>query len=80
MNDSTASGLAAVGLILLVVFVALFALWIWGIVDAARRTEADFVAAGSSKTLWIVLNVLFAPLTTIIYAAAVRPKLPKRSS
>ncbi len=51
------------------------ALWIWGIVDAAKRSNESYAKAGSNKTLWIVLIVLFGDLAVFIYAVVVRPKL-----
>jgi hypothetical protein len=36
-----------------VVAVAFIGLWVWSIVDAARRPEAEWRAAGQSKPLWL---------------------------
>jgi hypothetical protein len=70
---------------LIVVVIVVFTLWgvpIWAIVDAASRTPASFTAAGSSKTLWITLMLVFmfffAPLSIIlafVYLVSVRPKV-----
>lgn len=51
------------------------------IVDAARRPEEQFTAAGQSKTLWIILGVVgifcFGLIIGIVYLAAIRPKLER---
>lgn len=71
----SSSGIAAVSFVILILFLAGFALWIWGIIDAAKRSNEAYAKAGSNKTLWIVLMVLFGDLAVLIYALAVRPKL-----
>jgi hypothetical protein len=55
---------------------------IWAVVDAASRTSASFNAAGSSKTLWITLILVFmfvfGPISIIlafVYLVSVRPKV-----
>ena len=72
---ATASGAAIGGLVVLIVLLAFFGFWIWGIVDAAKRSNEAYVKAGSNKTLWIVLIVLFGDLAVLIYALTIRPKL-----
>ena len=72
---ATTSGAAIGGLVFLIVLLAGFGLWVWGIVDAAKRSNEAYTKAGSNKTLWIVLMVLFGDLAVLIYAFAVRPKL-----
>ena len=72
---ANASGAAIGGLVFLIVLLAFFGFWIWGIVDAAKRSNEAYVKAGSNKTLWIVLIVLFGDLAVLIYALAIRPKL-----
>ena len=74
---ASSSGAAIGGLVFLIVLFVLasFGLWVWGIVDAAKRSNEAYVKAGSNKTLWIVLMVLFGDLAVLIYALAIRPKL-----
>jgi hypothetical protein len=55
---------------------------IWAIVDAASRPTSAFVAAGSSKTMWITLIVVFWLVTGIVgfvlacvYLASIRPRV-----
>jgi len=45
---------------LLVFWVIVLVVAVWAIVDAARRPRGAFVAAGSSKELWITLIAVFA--------------------
>jgi len=66
---------AAIGGLVFLFLLAVFGLWVWGIVDAAKRSNEAYVKAGSNKTLWIVLIVLFGDLAVLIYALAIRPKL-----
>lgn len=58
--------------ILLLFFVVLP---IWGIVDAARRPEAEWASANQNKVVWIVLQVGLGAIGAIAYFMAVRPKL-----
>ncbi len=55
---------------------------IWAIGDAAARPSRAFVAAGSSKAMWITLIVVFWLVTGIIgfvlacvYLASIRPRV-----
>jgi hypothetical protein len=50
-------GLAVV-LLLLLIALAIPALCIWAAVDAASQPEWAFEAAGTTKTLWIVLPIV----------------------
>jgi len=72
-----ASGSAIGGflIVFLIVFLAFLGFWIWGIVDAAKRSSEAYVKAGSNKTLWIVLILVFGDLAVLIYALTIRPKL-----
>jgi hypothetical protein len=79
------SGLGALEILVLlglvVAGVLSIALPIWAIVDAARRPDEVWTAAGQNKTLWIVLLAVFTVtcgagwIVAIIYVASVRPKL-----
>jgi hypothetical protein len=55
---------------------------LWAIVDAASRPSGAFMAAGSSKSLWISLILITWLLTVIIgfvlavaYLASIRPRV-----
>jgi hypothetical protein len=73
----------SIGVQLIVAFgLAAVILTVWTLVDAARRSEADFEHAGHSRTLWLVLLGVGA-LTqlgiavAIAYLVAVRPRFPR---
>jgi hypothetical protein len=70
--------------LIVVVFVVFIFLGvpIWAVVDAASRTSSSFIAAGSSKSLWIALILIslfvFGPISIIlafVYLVSVRPKV-----
>ena len=52
---------------------------IWALVDAISRPVWAFQAAGSNKTLWVVLEVLgifiCGLVLSLIYLLAIRPKV-----
>ena len=55
---------------------------VWAIVDAATRPSAAFSAAGSSKTMWIVLIVvgwlvtgLIGIILAAVYLVSIRPRV-----
>ncbi len=55
---------------------------IWGIVDAAGRSDDAWTVAGQSKTLWIAIQAagfLFCGVgglvMALVYLAAIRPKV-----
>lgn len=53
------------------------------LLDIAQRPESQFVAAGQSRTTWLVVAIVsfFVPcvfVAVIYYLLAVRPKLPPR--
>jgi uncharacterized protein YneF (UPF0154 family) len=76
---------AVVGVDLLVVLLILVGLAVplWAVVDAARRPAADFYAAGSNKTIWIVVIAVawFFGLGFFLggfYLLFTRPKVRRR--
>jgi hypothetical protein len=54
---------------------ASFAIWIWGLVDAAARPDWVYQRTGSSKVLWVILIVVLGIIGSAIYLLAIRPKL-----
>ena len=68
-------------LVVLVLVAAVVVLPIWAAVDAARRPAEQFLAIGSSQTLWIVLplvGLVLSPLglvVALVYLAGVRPRM-----
>lgn len=67
--------MAAVGVVVVLLFLGAAALWIWAIVDAASRPDWVFEQAGSNKALWIILVVVLGIIGALIYLAAIRPGL-----
>ena len=68
-------------LVLLVLIVGLV-VPVWAIVDAASRPSGAFSAAGSSKTMWIVLIVvgwlvtgLIGIILALVYLVSIRPRV-----
>ena len=54
------------------------------LIDVARRPDAAFLAAGQSRTAWLVIAVLSVVvpcvwLASLYYLLAVRPKLATRT-
>ena len=68
--------------IVLIVAAAGLLVPIWAIADAASRPTGAFVAAGSSKALWITLIVVFWLVTGVVgfvlacvYLVSIRPRV-----
>jgi hypothetical protein len=55
--------------------VASFGVWLWALIDAARRPDWAYTASASSKTLWIVLIAVLGAIPAIIYLLAIRPRI-----
>lgn len=68
-------------LAVLVLNVAAIGIPVWAAVDAGRRPDAAWAAAGQNKTLWIVLPLVgivlcgLGVIAAIVYFAAIRPKV-----
>ncbi len=87
MNSGGGEGIAVA--VVLVVYLAIFALVIaaialalWAVIDAARRPDWQFEAAGQNKTLWIVLPAagaamcqLLGLVAALVYLLSIRKKL-----
>jgi hypothetical protein len=74
---SFAPGFAILGL-------ASIALSVWAIIDVVSRPEWAFRAAGSSKTLWLVLEIIgffvCGLVFSLVYLLAIRPKVAAAAS
>ena len=66
-------------LLLAVISMVLFVWWIVVLVQALRVPESDWVAAGQSKILWVLVVVLLGVLGTILYVLIARPALGRPS-
>jgi hypothetical protein len=60
-----------------VVWLMLFATWIFCLVDVARQPPGIFEAIGRSKVGWILRLVLFGWIAALVYLVSVRGKLTK---
>jgi len=76
--------LGASELLILLLMVVPYGVIVWGIVDAACRPEAAWQAAGQSKTLWIVLQVvglflcLVGFILSVAYLTAIRSQVARQ--
>ena len=68
--------------IIFAIGVAMLIVPIWALIDAITRPTGAFVAAGSSKGMWIALILLFSIFTgviglvlSIVYLASIRPRV-----
>lgn len=55
--------------------IAGFVFWIWGLVDALRRPQSEWQAAGQNQILWVVVMVFLGFIGTILYLLIARPQL-----
>ena len=62
----------AVGIVM-VLFIAGLALWIWALVDAIQVRD-DAMYQSGSKLIWVLVIVLAGVIGAIIYLVAGRPK------
>jgi zinc ribbon protein len=73
------AGIPVAFVVLIVIWVGLgvasFGVWLWGLIDAARRPDWAYTASASSKTLWIVLIAVLGAIPAIIYLVAIRPRV-----
>jgi hypothetical protein len=54
---------------------ASFAIWIWGLIDAATKPDWLYQRTGSSKVLWVILIVVLGIIGSAAYLLAIRPRL-----
>lgn len=59
----------------LLILLVLFVLPVWGIIDAAIRSDSAWTAAGQSKLVWVLVQVFLWVLGSAVYFVAIRPKL-----
>ena len=74
------SSLLVLLLLVLVPFLALLVLWVFTPVDAVRRPEEQWEAAGQSKVLWVVLLVVVGVVLSIVSLFSPRPQLREPES
>lgn len=66
-------------LVFLLVALAMFAFWVWSLVDALRLDDRRWVAAGQSKILWVVLIAVLGLLGSILYLFMARPAVTRQA-
>lgn len=54
---------------------AAFALWVWSLVDAIQRPDAEWEQADQNKLIWILVLVFVGFIGSIIYLLVARPQL-----
>jgi hypothetical protein len=72
-------GISVGELVIIFLILAMIGGPLWGMIDAARRPNEIFRAAGQSKALWIALQFLLAPMGTILYAVVALPSLKRQT-
>ena len=68
----------AIGLFLLLITIAGlagFVFWVWSLVDAIQRPDADWEQAGQTKLVWILVLIFTGALGSFIYLLVARPSL-----
>jgi hypothetical protein len=50
-------------------------IWLWGVIDASVRPSIVFRQAGSSKALWVILQVVFGFPAAVLYFALIRRRV-----
>ena len=68
----------AIGLVVLVVVVfgfGGFVLWVWTLVDAVQRSDADWEQAGQNRLVWILILIFLGFIGSLLYLFAARPQL-----
>ncbi len=58
------------GLLIIVLYLLLLAMWVWMLVDCATREPST----GRGKIVWILVVALLGPLGALIYFFARRPR------
>lgn len=59
----------------LIVIGGMFVLPIWGIIDAAVRSDADWARASQNKVVWVLVQIFLSGLGALVYLSVIRPKL-----
>ncbi len=63
------------GILVLGVFLASLAVWIFTLVDSLQTPDQTWQAAGQNKLLWVLLIVFLGILGSILYMVIPRPSL-----
>ena len=65
-------------IVILLLFLAAFALWVWGLIDAAMRPNERWQAVGHSKALFLALIIVLGWFGALLYALIPRPAMVRR--
>lgn len=65
--------IAGLGALAFLIWLVVFAFWVWMIVDCARRNFKN----GTEKIIWIIVVVLAGWLGALIYFLTIRNSNPK---
>ena len=63
------------GLLLVLCFVALIAISLWSVIDAALQPDQAYAAVGASKGLVTIMLVLTCVIGALVYWPFIRPRL-----
>jgi uncharacterized membrane protein YsdA (DUF1294 family) len=83
-QNEVSGGLLGIGLAfvlaLVLISVAVLVFWIWTIIDAAKRPDAEWNLTGQNKTVWVLALVVggffgFAFIVSLVYVIWPRPRL-----
>jgi cellobiose-specific phosphotransferase system component IIC len=77
LAENAGGTMMAAGLTSLMVFLGATAFWVWSIVDAAKRPEAQWDAAGQNKMVWLVSIVVLGALASAVYVMVARSSLKR---
>lgn len=61
--------------LIILIVLGVFALPIWGIIDAALLPDSAWQRAEQNKIVWILVQVFLWTLGAIVYFIAIRPKV-----
>ncbi|MGH2637274.1 MAG: PLDc N-terminal domain-containing protein [Actinomycetota bacterium] len=61
--------------LIILILLAVFATWVWAIVDIVRHSTGEWEAAGQSQIVWVLVVLFLGPLGLILYLAIARPRL-----
>lgn len=79
MLTATAGAAVAVLILLLILFIV-FGSHLWALIDSIIRPDWAYQRAGTSKVMWILLNVFLGVFAAIPYLLSARPKLQRAQS
>ncbi len=68
------------GVALVLIFVALIAISLWSIIDAALQPDQAYAAIGASKGLVTFMLVLTCVIGALVYWPFIRPRLRRSMS